>query len=81
LIQYGRKTAMKTGDRVTFPFGNGTKEGIIVRLTDKKAWLKADFPRHQGKLVVRRIAQLEAAQPKKKRRKTKTAQEAEEASK
>ncbi|MGQ9654036.1 MAG: hypothetical protein ACUVXD_08205 [Thermodesulfobacteriota bacterium] len=63
---------MNIGDRVTFPFANGTKEGVVVRFTDKKAWLRVDFPRHQGKLIVRKTAQIEASPAKKTRRKTKT---------
>ncbi len=65
---------MNIGDRVTFPFANGTKEGVVVRFTAKKAWLKVDFPRHQGKLIVRKIAQLEESPAKKGRRRAKTGQ-------
>ena len=51
---------MKVGDKITFAFGDGEKEGVIERLSAKRAFLRVDFPHHDNKLVVRRISVLEA---------------------
>ncbi|MBI5966275.1 MAG: hypothetical protein HY882_00255 [Deltaproteobacteria bacterium] len=62
---------MNVGDRVKFQFAGKEKEGMIVRIFPKKVYLKADFPRHSGKIVVRPIAILEgksAASAKKKKK-------------
>jgi len=51
---------MKTGDRIKFAFADGEKEGIVERLTPKKAYLRVDFPHHKDKLITRKISVLEA---------------------
>lgn len=62
---------MKVGDRVSVPFAGGTKEGVVVKVCQKTVWLKVDFPRHPGKLIRRKIGELEAgkAAPKDTKRK------------
>ena len=50
---------LKVGSRITFPFGKGEKEGEIVRLFEKTVYLKVDFPKHPGKLVRRKVNELE----------------------
>ena len=59
---------LNVGDRITFPFGNGEKEGIVTRLFQKTVYLRVDFPKHPGKLIRRKIDALE---PKDKGRKKK----------
>ena len=59
---------LKVGDRITFPFGNGEKEGIVTRLFQKTVYLRVDFPKHPGKVIRRKIDALE---PKDKGRKKK----------
>jgi len=51
---------LKVGDRITFPFGKGEKEGVIARLSQKTVYLRVDFPGHPGKLVRRKIDELES---------------------
>ncbi len=51
---------MKVGQKIKFNFANDEKEGVIERLTDKKVYLRVDFPRHKNKLVIRKITALEA---------------------
>lgn len=74
---------MNVGDRVTFQFGGKEKEGQVVKIFPKKVYLKADFPRHPGKIVVRTIAELEGKGPatgkKKTKKKKKEKQEAKKA--
>jgi hypothetical protein len=64
---------MEVGDRVKFLFGGKEKEGMVVKIFPKKVYLKVDFPRHPGKVVVRSMAELEGKSPAlhKKRKKEK----------
>ncbi len=62
---------MKVGDKITFAFGDGEKEGVIERLSAKRAFLRVNFPHHDNKLVVRRISVLEAGAPSTKDKKKK----------
>ncbi len=62
---------MNVGERVKFQFGGKEKEGVVVKIFSKKVYLKVDFPRHPGKMILRSIAALEGknpAPPKKKRK-------------
>ena len=60
---------LKVGDRITFPFGKGEKEGIVDRVFQKNVYLRVDFPRHPGKLVHRKITDLEPRGKAKKKKK------------
>jgi hypothetical protein len=50
---------LKIGDRITFPFGKGEKEGVVERVFKKNVFLRVDFPHHPGKRVRRKIGDLE----------------------
>ncbi len=67
---------MNVGDKVSFPFAKGSMEGVVVRLFEKTVIIKADFPRHKGKVVRRKLSDLQSHQKKdsksKKRTKEKT---------
>jgi len=66
---------MNVGDRVKFQFGGKEKEGVVVRVFPKTIYLKVDFPHHPGKVVVRKLAELEGkVLPKKKKAKKAKAQ-------
>ena len=61
---------LKIGDRITFPFGKGEKEGVVARVFRKNVYLRVGFPRHPGKLVRRKIDDLDPkGKPKKKKKK------------
>ena len=62
---------MKVGEKLTFAFADGEKEGMIERLTPKKAFLRVDFPRQKNKLISRKISVLEAGPPSAKDKKKK----------
>jgi len=68
---------MNVGDRVKFQFAGKEKEGVVVRIFPKKIYIKADFPRHPGRTVVRPIAELEGkiSFSQKKKRKAKREKE------
>ncbi len=69
---------MEVGDRIKFSFGGEEKEGVVAKIFSKKVYLKVDFPRHKGKLIVRSLAELEGKIPqgKKKAKKEKKAKAA-----
>jgi len=64
---------MNVGDRLKFRFGEKEMEGIVIKIFPKKVYLKVDFPHHPGKIVARKIAELEGKgpDPKKKKKKEK----------
>ena len=62
---------MKVGEKITFAFAGGEKEGVIERLTPKNAFLRVDFPHHKNKLIARKISVLEAGPPSTKDKKKK----------
>ncbi len=75
---------MNVGDRVTFPFGGKEKEGVVVKIFPKTVYLKSDFPRHPGKIVIRTLAELEgqgSADKKKSKSRKKEKKEKKEAKK
>jgi hypothetical protein len=61
-------TVMNVGDRIKFSFGGKEKEGMVTRIFPKKVYLKVDFPKHPGKVVVRSLAELEGKGPERKKK-------------
>jgi hypothetical protein len=59
---------MEVGDRIKFSFGGGEKEGVVVKIFPKKVYLKVDFPKHKGKLIVRSLAAVEGKIPPAKKK-------------
>jgi hypothetical protein len=49
---------MKAGDKVRFTFAKKEMEGQVVKVFQKTAYLKADFPKNKGKIVKRKISEL-----------------------
>ena len=60
---------MKVGDKISFAFGKGQKEGIISKLFEKTVYIKTDFENHTGKVIKRKMAQLDGEKKKKKEKK------------
>jgi hypothetical protein len=56
---------------VKFQFGGKEKEGVVFKIFPKKVYLKADFPHHPAKLVIRTLAELEGKAPAPKLKKKK----------
>ena len=44
---------MEVGEKITFPFGKGDKEGIVYKIFPKTVYIKVDFPNHKGKIIKR----------------------------
>lgn len=52
---------MKVGEKVKFKFANREMEGTIWKLFEKTVYIKADFPKHKGKILKRKISELRPA--------------------
>ena len=59
---------MNVGERIKFSFGGKEKEGVVTRVFPKKVYLKVDFPKHPGKIIIRSLAELEGKGPERKKR-------------
>ncbi|OGP84380.1 MAG: hypothetical protein A2Z08_07480 [Deltaproteobacteria bacterium RBG_16_54_11] len=67
-----KEEKMEVGDKITFLFGKGEKEGIVYKIFPKTVYIKVDFPKHKGKIIKRSIAAMhpeEAAKKKDSRKK------------
>ena len=53
---------MEIGDKITFPFGKGEKEGVVYKKYPKTVYIKCDFDNHKGKVIKRKVAQLKKEQ-------------------
>ncbi|NLW35780.1 hypothetical protein [Syntrophorhabdus aromaticivorans] len=51
---------MKVGDKVKFTFAKKEKEGEVVEVYEKAAYIRADFPKDKGKIVKRKIKDIKA---------------------
>jgi len=72
---------MNVGDRIRFSFGGKEKEGMVLKMFPKKVYLKVDFPKHPGKIVVRTLAELEGEKTPKKSKKRESAEKERQAKK
>ena len=63
---------MEVGERITFPFGKGEREGTVKRIMGKTVYLVADFPRHKGKIIKRSVHELDKGKKKKTSTRTKS---------
>jgi len=53
-----KEEKMEVGDKITFPFGKGEKEGIVYKIFPQTVYIKADFPNHKGKIIKRSLVAL-----------------------
>jgi len=72
---------MNVGDRIKFSFGGKEKEGMVFKIFPKKVYLKVDFPKHPGKIVVRTLAELEGEKTSKKSKRREKAEKERKAKK
>jgi hypothetical protein len=49
---------MNIGDKVKFTFAKKEMEGTVQKLFPKTVYLKADFPKEKGKIVIRKIKDI-----------------------
>ena len=58
---------MEVGEKISFSFGKGKKEGVVNKIFPNTIYLKADFPGEKDKIIKRKRASLE--KPKKSKKK------------
>ncbi|HPU28922.1 MAG TPA: hypothetical protein PLM71_01205 [Syntrophorhabdaceae bacterium] len=51
---------MNAGDRVKFPFAKKEMEGIVEKVFEKTVYIRADFPKHKGKLIKRKVKDIKS---------------------
>ena len=66
---------MKKGDKITFPFGNGEKEGTVFKVFPKTVYLKVDFDQQKGKIIKRSIEEVQPLKAEKKKKEEKKKEE------
>ena len=49
---------MNVGDKVKFTFAKKEMEGTVQKMFPKTVYLKADFPKDKGKIVIRKIKDI-----------------------
>jgi hypothetical protein len=49
---------MKAGDKVKFTFAKKELEGEVIRVFQKTAYIKCDFPKDKGKVIKRKISEI-----------------------
>ncbi|MCX7966462.1 MAG: hypothetical protein N2596_07550 [Syntrophorhabdaceae bacterium] len=51
---------MNVGDKVKFPFAKKEMEGIVEKICEKTVYIRADFPKHKGKLIKRKLKDIKS---------------------
>jgi len=64
---------MKVGDTVKIDFAGKQKEGVVFKLFPNTVHLKMDFDRDKGKIVKRKLSEINKGKSGKKKEKTKSA--------
>ena len=63
---------MKVGDTVKIDFAGKKKDGVVFKVFPNSVHLKMDFDRDKGKIVKRKLSEINKGKPSKKKEKTKT---------
>ena len=50
---------MKAGDKIKFDFAGKKKDAVVFRLFPNSVYLQVDFERDKGKIVKRKLTQVE----------------------
>lgn len=58
---------MEIGDKITFSFGDKQREGTVYKVFSKTVYILADFDNHKGKIIRRKLFDLNNPKPKKKK--------------
>lgn len=51
---------MNVGDKIKFPFAKKEMEGTVEKIYEKTVYIRADFPRHKGKLIKRKLKDIKS---------------------
>jgi hypothetical protein len=64
-----KEEEMEVGDKITFSFGKGEKEGTVYKVFPKTIYIKVDFPKHKGKIIKRSLVTLNPKEAMKEKAK------------
>lgn len=59
---------MKVGDTIKFDFAGKKKDGVIAKLFPNSVHLKVDFERDKGKIVKRKLSEVDGGKSKAKKK-------------
>jgi hypothetical protein len=62
-----KEEEMEVGDKITFAFGKGEKEGTVYKVYPKTIYIKVDFPKHKGKIIKRSMIELNPREATKRK--------------
>jgi len=57
---------MELGDKIKFSFAGKEKEGVVYKIFSKTIYISADFSNQKGKIIRRKIADLNEVKGKKR---------------
>ena len=61
---------MKVGDSIKFDFAGKKKSGVVAKLFPNTVHIKVDFEKDKGKIVKRKLGEVETAKSKKEKKKS-----------
>jgi hypothetical protein len=64
-----KEEKMEVGDKITFPFGKGEKEGTVYKIFPNTVYIKVDFVKHKGKIIKRSLVALHPKEATKEKTK------------
>ncbi|MCF8721484.1 hypothetical protein [Nitrospina gracilis] len=59
---------MKVGDKIKFDFAGKKKDAVVHRLNENTVHLKVDFDKDPGKIVKRKLSQIDGGKGKKEKK-------------
>jgi hypothetical protein len=62
---------MKAGDKIKIDFAGKKKDALVFKLFSNSVYLKVDFKNDKGKIVKRKLSQIESKKPSAKKEKKK----------
>lgn len=60
---------MKVGDSIKFDFAGKKKTGVVHKLFPNTVYLKVDFEKDKGKIVKRKVSEVDGAKAGKAKKK------------
>ncbi|MEE9259177.1 MAG: hypothetical protein V3U37_06505 [Nitrospinaceae bacterium] len=58
---------MKVGDKIKIDFAGKQKEAVVHKLFPNSVYLKVDFQKDKGKIVKRKLSQVDGRKPADKK--------------
>ena len=58
---------MKAGDKIKIDFAGKKKDALVFKLYPRSVYLKVDFKNDKGKIVKRKLSQIENKKPSAKK--------------